>query len=59
MTEHDMLLYVQRQLDAKQAQIDGLVIERDTLRQQVIALTAENESLQRELAALRVPVPDR
>ena len=45
MTEHDMLLMVQRQLAAKQAQIDGLVLERNLLAERVVALEAQLASL--------------
>lgn len=47
MTEHQILLMVQRQMDAKQAQIDGLVAERDVLREQVKVLEIELERLHR------------
>ena len=40
MTEHDIVLMVQRQIIALQTQIAGLVAERDLLREQVQQLTA-------------------
>lgn len=43
MTEHDMLLMVQRQMAA-------ILAERDALREQVAALVIEREALRRELA---------
>ena len=33
MTEHDMLLMVQKQVSGLQSQVAGLVIERDALRE--------------------------
>lgn len=43
MTEHDMLLMVQRQMQA-------ILAERDALREQVAALVIERDALKRELA---------
>jgi hypothetical protein len=41
LTEHDMLLMVQRQMAA-------ILAERDALREQVAALVIEREALRRE-----------
>lgn len=41
MTNDDMLKYVMRSLDAKDLQIQGLVAERDALKEQLVRTQRE------------------
>lgn len=53
MTEHDMLLMVQKKMDAMQEQINGLVKERDILRIELVVALNEIDTLEKQLESAR------